>query len=102
MILFCWFQVNTFKALTIVESWCTVNGLNVNPSKTELIVFTRRRNVPDFSIPSLFGSPIARAEQVKHLGVVLDSKLSWKSHLESKLHKATTIFWLCRRAFDNS
>jgi hypothetical protein len=34
-------------ALNFVEEWCDRHGLSVNPDKTGLVAFTRRRN-PDY------------------------------------------------------
>ena len=31
-----------------------------------------------------FGKELTTTDQVKHLGIVLDSKLTWKEHLQSK------------------
>jgi hypothetical protein len=37
-----------------VETWGNKVGLSVNPDKTELIVFTRRRKLPGFCEPHFF------------------------------------------------
>ena len=37
-------------------------------------------------------------KQVKCLGVILDSKLSWKPHCQDRIRKATTFLMQCRRA----
>jgi hypothetical protein len=41
--------------LRTVETWCNEVGLSVNPDKTELVVFTRKRKFPGFSEPHFFG-----------------------------------------------
>jgi len=41
-------------ALHTIEMWCDEVGLSVNPDKTELIVFTRRKH-PGFFEPHFFG-----------------------------------------------
>ena len=86
-------------ALSIVEFWCRGKGLHVNPTKTDIVIFTRRRIIEGFSSPMLFGKRINKSDHVKHLGVVLDSKLLWKQHVDLKIQKAFAIFWQCRRAF---
>jgi len=35
---------------------------------------------------------------VKYLGVILDSLLTWREHLEVKVRKARNLLWDCRRA----
>jgi len=37
------------------------------------------------------------SHQVKYLGVIVDSKLTWKPHLDHKCNKAIAVFWQCRR-----
>jgi hypothetical protein len=65
-------------ALDTVEEWCSEHGLTVNPDKTGLVVFTRKRNLPGFFQPCLFGRKLQRSMSVKYLGVILDSGLTWK------------------------
>jgi ribonuclease HI len=88
----------TQAAVKIVERWCLEVGLRVNPSKSELIIFTKNKKLQGFKNPSLFGSIIEQRDQVKYLGIVLDSKLNWQSHIEYRVKKCLKVFWCCRSA----
>jgi hypothetical protein len=35
----------------------------------------------------------------KYLGVVLDSQLTWREHVDAKVRKGHILFWACRRAY---
>jgi hypothetical protein len=72
--------------------------LTVNPDKTGLVVFTRKRKVPGFFQPYLFGRVVKRTISVKYLGVILDSRLTWKEHVDAKAKMAQNLLWACRRA----
>ena len=65
-------------ALHFVETWCDELGLSVNPHKTRPVAFARRRNLPGSFEPRLFGRTLHRSMSVKYLGVILDSRLTWK------------------------
>ncbi|XP_048004470.1 uncharacterized protein LOC125240570 isoform X2 [Leguminivora glycinivorella] len=87
----------TQTALKIVEKWCTENDLSVNPKKTDTILFTHKRKLGIYEMPTLFGTRLTLSKEVKYLGIILDDKLNWSKHLEQKLSKATVAFWQCRR-----
>jgi hypothetical protein len=61
-------------ALLTVETWCNEVGLSVNPGKTGLVAFTRKRKLQGFFEPQFFG---VKLRSVKYLGVILDSRLTW-------------------------
>jgi len=84
-------------AILQVERWCKEHGLSVNPRKTEMVLFTRKRKLDGFKPIQIFGEELQRSDQVKYLGVILDSKLTWQAHLTSKYNKAVSTFWQCKR-----
>jgi hypothetical protein len=53
-------------ALKIVEDWCNVEGLRVNPRKTALIPFTHKRRDRNITTPTLFGKTLTLLREVKY------------------------------------
>jgi hypothetical protein len=60
-------------ALSTIETWCNEVGLSVNPDKTGLVAFTRKRKLQGLYEPRLFGVPLRLSRSVNYLGVILDS-----------------------------
>ena len=71
----------------------------VNPDKSGLVAFTRRKKLPRSFEPHLFGMTLHRSMSVTYLGVVLDSWLTWREHVDVKVRKAHNLLWACRRAY---
>jgi len=56
-------------ALSTVETWRNKVGMSVNPDKTELVAFTRKRKLPWFFEPQFFGVKLILSGSVKYLGI---------------------------------
>jgi hypothetical protein len=83
------------SALRYIIGWCKQNGLSINPAKTIVIPFTRRRKL-SLKNPVVSGVKIEFSKETKYLGVVLDSKLLWNSHTKRVKEKAIKAFMACR------
>ena len=70
-----------------LTAWGKTCGLKFNPEKSVAVLFTRRRKQPTKSL-IIDGKPIAFQQEVKYLGVTLDSKLHWTPHINEKINKA--------------
>ena len=86
-------------ALDQIVNWAGENGLRINPSKTELVLFTGRRVVPQFPLPHIGNTQLNLSPQVKYLGLTLDRKLNWRTTVEERIKKATIAFFTCKRLF---
>ena len=72
-----------------VESWFINNKLTINATKTEFMVNgSTQSNIP-FDI-QLGGISLNRTNSVRYLGVLIDSNLNWKYHIESLEKKLST------------
>lgn len=82
-----------------ISTWATGCGLSVNPDKTDLLLFTNRRVIPQYTLPSLNGKQLELSDSAKYLGVILDPKLSWKLNIEHRVKKAQGAFYACKKTF---
>ena len=84
-----------------VSEWLTTNKLLLNTTKTQLMVFSFKRNNPKLSIV-LNNTTITEVNEVNFLGVIVDKMLTWKSHIAhicSKVSKCLAILRLVKSIF---
>ena len=66
-------------------NWLNANKISMNVSKAELISFKPKRKPLEFNMKiKLFST-----DSVKYLGVQIDSKLNWKSHVNATATKSS-------------
>ena len=77
--------------LKLLSEWGSSIGLKFNPKKTEVVLFSRDNPAKrKWKTPKIFmdGVEIKEKDEVKYLGVTLDRKLTWKTHIENKIQSA--------------
>lgn len=101
---FCLQTISDLMSNTLAKlsTWAQECGLNVNPSKTELVLFTKKINIGNFRKPKLQGIELQLSNKAKFLGLILDSKLSWASNIDERIKKAQAAYYACRCAFGRS
>ena len=84
---------NTMKVLEEIKTWCSTNNFILNEGKTKLM--TVKPN--DISlVPQAFDG-IEQVEELKILGVLFDSRLTFSSHIKSLCKKVTSSIYLLYR-----
>ena len=73
--------------LDILGKWCNKWGFVINTDKTTAILFTNKKiNSKDTNL-KIQGSPITFQNKCTLLGVVFDSKMTWKPHIDFLVDK---------------
>jgi hypothetical protein len=83
--------------LSLLSEWLKSNKLSLNVSKTHFILFTSPRKKINYEMSlNIDNNEISKVNHTKFLGVVLDSKLSWKDHvsyIKGKISKSIGIIY---------
>ena len=66
-----------------IHQWATKWLVTFNPSKSESVIFSRKRNKPNHPNIVMNQQPIEEVNLHKHLGIFLSSDCTWHDHLES-------------------
>ena len=79
-----------------VVQWCSANNLSLNPLKTNILTFCRRRSIVHYDY-IIDGVTIKRASVVKDLGVYLDNAFKFTAHVSFIVGRATRMLGImCR------
>ena len=87
---------NMNKELHKINFWFKINKLSLNLSKTNFMVFSNKVVIDKDIDIKIDDVNITRVYECKFLGVLIDSKLSWKSHsslVKDKLIKCNAIMY---------
>lgn len=79
-----------------VNTWCKHNGMIMNPKKCFHIKYTRKQNLVKSSYV-LSGEQLSEVTEIRDLGVVMDSKLKFTSHIDSIVKKSARMLGFIRR-----
>lgn len=77
------------EALGKVVEWMTAHGLQLAMEKAEVVVFTKRKKYNQITI-HWEGHTIRSKSHLKYLGVIFDSRLTFKAHAEFAAARAST------------
>ena len=83
--------------LSKIHQWATNWLVTFNPSKSESIIFSRKRNKPNHPNVVMDQKPIQEVNSHIHLGLVLSSDCTWHDHLEYINSKAWTRINVMRK-----
>ena len=80
-------QANFNRELELITLWLGLNKLTVNKTKTNYMIFTNKSiNFDNISI-KMGDSIIKRVNTTKFLGINIDDKLSWSTHIGAICNK---------------
>ena len=91
------------KAVNKVNDWATECGLTLSPTKTNAMLFTRKRKIPNVDLTlTINGVEIDYVDKVKCLGVTLDNKLTWNAHIDDKIKQAKQYLHLLKTSISRT
>ena len=79
--------------LMSISDWFKINKLSVNYTKSNFMLFTKAKQINSLNI-LLDGNILDRVKTVKYLGIHLDEKLNWKTHVDIILNKVTKASYI--------
>ena len=70
------------KDLKFQIQWLNANKISVNITKSEVIIFRRKKKQLDFDLNlKICGKKLQASVYVKYLGIYLDQYLDWSPHI---------------------
>lgn len=88
------------NSLDLLQNLLSSSFFSIAPEKCKAMIFTRRRYLLSLEIP-INDFPIPIVQNIKYLGLTLDSKLRWAPHLQH-LIKFTTLWANFLRSISNT
>lgn len=82
-------EEKTNHALSCIDNWMKNHGLELAPEKSEAVLLIGRKTCSPVHI-HINGTQIQLSDSVKYLGVILDTRLSFKQHVDFVTKKAAT------------
>ena len=87
-------ETSVNRELNKIHNWLNSNKLSLNVKKTKFLIIKSNRKNLSYNFNIKFGSQIIQqTDQITYLGVIIDSKLNWKPHLDFISNKISSGCW---------
>jgi hypothetical protein len=93
-------MTNTFNnELMHLKQWFTANRLSLNISKTHAMIFSLNRQISSHTLDlRIHNTPIDTTTQSKFLGIHIDNKLTWSTHISHICNKVSKSIGILTKA----
>ena len=88
------------KDLHNLMEWCEKWGFLISPTKTVALMFTKNRKLDNLSL-KLGQSILTVVNEIKFLGLIIDSKLSWLKHFQYVENRCSKVL-NCMKALNGT
>ena len=85
-----------------ITNWANQWKLSFNPDLSKQaveVIFSKNKRAPKFNPLTFNGMPVKTVEETKHLGMILDTKLSFESHISEKIKTANKVIGVMKRLY---
>jgi Reverse transcriptase (RNA-dependent DNA polymerase) len=82
--------------LNRLQEWCSSNKFDLNAAKCKTISFRRNKKPIDF-VYHIGGHNLERVNEIKDLGVFLDSRMTLLNHIETIIAKSSRMLGFIKR-----
>ena len=96
-------EINSYEDVSLLQDdlnrvleWCKTNHIYLNSAKCSHIKFTRKHN-PIQSSYAIEHYTLTEVEEQRDLGIVIDSKLSFTSHIDSVVKRSSQLLGFITR-----
>ena len=86
---------NITSAIQEVERWSFEWGFKLSVNKSCYMIITNKRKVNNVNL-TLYGQPLQKVSEFKYLGLWLDNKYTWKTHIQHLETKCKKVINLLR------
>lgn len=83
-----------------IKNWLDASRLQLARQKTEAVLITSRKKVETITL-NIDGYTITTQPSLKYLGVIIDARLNYKSHIEKTCEKAARVISALSRIMAN-
>ena len=81
--------------LTALSAWADRWGMDFNVKKSKILLFNNRDKFPRYS---LYGHELEIVEEIKYLGVIIQSDMKLTAHIQRMLMTASQQLGIIKRA----
>nr|BAC57910.1 reverse transcriptase [Anopheles gambiae] len=93
-------EILVSSQIRIIDRWMTDNGLKIAPTKTEFIMVSSHQRIQHGAIR--VGDHVVHSSRtLKYLGMVLDDRLEYTSHIRYAVERATKLWTTLVRMMPN-
>uniref|UniRef100_A0A8C2FGS7 Reverse transcriptase domain-containing protein n=1 Tax=Cyprinus carpio TaxID=7962 RepID=A0A8C2FGS7_CYPCA len=78
------------ETINEVERWSVDWGMKFSVSKTQYMVFSRKKKIEQITL-KLYDQLLERVIEFKYLGLIFDEKMTWKQHIKKIENKCKRV-----------
>ena len=96
-------QIVLQRVVSRITEWCNTWLLKLNINKCKVVSYSRKQIIDSnyYITEENIDYILEKVDSIKDLGVIFDSRLNFRNHMQNKINKAYSMIGIIKRNFIN-